>query len=265
MQMLKHYKRVLKGASGKHRKESPSHSIEPADELVTKSNEEQHLSPRIAASPVLAPPETPSQAVPATSSSPYSAQASLPSPASSAASPAPSKFTPNGPVIQDPLNAPLAQPASPVHVEESGVSHTSSAGSNSKPKGHKAALHAANGRLQKALQNQAKSAISPAAAATAQAHTPISTASSPGSTVPSPLSLEVSLAKEAPGPQHKQQLKAGGSENAPRERVSHVLSDTSVLSAESDDDAEDLAGAAFHVLLLTRHTCTRSQPAIATS
>ncbi len=148
--------------------------------LADKTSEQTHFSPRIAAGPVLelqhAPPEagpsvvTPSPP-PVSAALPLPAKAPAPSPAPSASSTAPS----DSPQRQShahhtqptPHAPPQHQQISPLHVEDSGASYTSSTGSVSRPKDHKAALHSANERLQKALQNAAKPAAKAATASQA--------------------------------------------------------------------------------------------------
>ncbi|KAA6417640.1 MAG: EVI5 -like [Trebouxia sp. A1-2] len=161
--------------------------------LADKTKEQSHFSPRIAAGPVLelqdALPEAEPSAVtpsppPMSAALPVPAKAPAPPPAPSASSTAPS----DSPQRQShahhtqptPHAPPQHQQNSPLQVEDSGASYTSSTGSVSRAKDHKAALHSANQRLQKALQNAAKPAAK--AAITNQAQLPTSTDSSPSST-----------------------------------------------------------------------------------
>lgn len=236
--------------------------------LADKTREQTHFSPRIAAGPVLelenAPPEaeplvvTPSPP-PVSAALPLPAKAPAPSPAPSASSTAPSdspqrqshahhtQATPHAP--------PQHQQLSPLHVEDSGASYTSSTGSVSRPKDHKAALHSANVRLQKALQNAAKPAAQ--AAAASQAQLPTSTGSSPTFTVSSPVQTVLQDASPpqdavlkspaAAGSLQNQQHHADAKVTRASQGISQLHSEASVMSVESDDDVNDLTGKLPHI------------------
>ncbi len=298
--MFKHYKRILKGEP-KHRQESPSHPIEPISSrqttfepssafvppteaaiaaananrgysgsvLADKSREQTHLSPRIAAGPVLELQDAPPQAEPSvvkpspppvSAALPLPVKAPAPSSAPSASSTAPSDSPQRQSHAQHtqhsqptPHAPPQHQQISPLHVEDSGASYTSSTGSVSRAKDHKAALHSANKRLQKALQNAAKPAVKPAAkAATAtQAQLPISTGSSPTSTASPPaqtiLQKAVLESPAAASSLQNQQHHAAAKVMPATQSSSQLRSEASVMSVESDDDVNDLTGKLPHI------------------
>ena len=212
------------------------------------------MSPKIAAGPVHALPQEASPEAEPSAPSP-----SLPSPVAyttAAKAPAPSPSTPatssapDPPYRQPPVEhaqhtspqvTPPPQHTSPLHVEESGASCTSSTGSVSRPKGdHKAALHSANERLKKALQNAAK----PAPKAAAHVQLPVSTSSSPesGSSLPAASREAVLQSPAAADSQQNQQHKVDANGSSAGKGMSHLRSEASVMSAESDDDADDLTG-----------------------
>ena len=155
--------------------------------LASKLQEQQLISPRIPAAP---PRPSPSE----TSIEPrYSASSVLAEPsitplqAASETAPPDQSHRQSAPGSRSTLRADLTTAfASSHHVEESGASYTSSTGSAGRPRGHspnakdhKAALHAANERLQKALQHGAKH---PAASAAAAPQTSAQSLSSVGGT-----------------------------------------------------------------------------------
>ena len=137
------------------------------------------------------------------------------------------------------------QAASPLHVEESGASHTSSNASNgrshtSKATDHKAALHAANKRLQMALQHHGPKAAKDMPAAQSQL-----SASSGSSPVSSPNAATAAVDNTvgfagSPDAQGSNPSKADSSKAL--KAMIHRPSEASILSAESDDDANDLTG-----------------------
>lgn len=207
--MLKHIKRFTKKEPTKPREESASKPISPTGSrpaehagpsivvppteaaiaavnankgysgtvLASKMQDQQLISPRIPAGPVFQTP-------PAGSSAPGHVASSMvaqPSVEPLLASPQPispnqvQKRLPQG-VHSTAARAELSPPSvASYHAEASGASYTSSTGSarakshSPHAKDHKAALHAANERLQKALQlgtkHQPESAAAPQAAA----------------------------------------------------------------------------------------------------
>lgn len=157
-------------------------------------------------------------------------------------------------------------------IEPSEASYSSSTSSLGKVKSHaakdhKAALHAANGRLQKAIQSAAKKKAASSGAASPSGNTPgstsaadVSTRSAPGNAAESPSENTLS---HTPGVQTSQpgvspstsKLGSASSQAAcptgqlqktQTDRQAHSLpntrSEASVLSAESDDDADFLTG-----------------------
>ena len=225
--------------------------------LADTPREQTHFSPRIAAGPVREPENAPSEAEPsAVTPTPPPVSAALPLPAKAPApssAPWASSTAPSDPPerhthahhAQPTFHAPSQhQHISPLHVENSGASYTSSTGSVSRAKDHKAALHSANERLQKALQNAAKPATK--AAAASQAQLPISTGSSPSSTVSPPvrtiLQDAVLESPAAAGSLQNQQRHADAKVMPASQSSSQLRSEASVMSVESDDDVNDLTG-----------------------
>lgn len=280
--MLKHYKRILKGEPKHRQEspshpiestDSQQSALDPApagappteaavaankgysdNGLASKVREHKHVSPKIAAGPVQALPQEASPEADPSASSP-----SLPSPVaytSAAKAPAPSPSTPatssapDPPYRHSPVEHPqhtspqvtrLPQHTSLLHVEESGASCTSSTGSVSRPKGdHKAALHSANERLKKALQNAAK----PAPKAAAHVQLPVSASSSPETSPSLPAASREAVLQSpaAADSQQNQQHKVDANGSSGGKGLSHLRSEASVMSAESDDDADDLTG-----------------------
>ncbi|DBA80200.1 TPA: hypothetical protein ACH3X2_007662 [Trebouxia sp. C0005] len=234
--------------------------------LADKSKEQTHFSPRIAAGPVLelqnALPEAEPSAVtpsppPMSAALPVPAKAPAPPPAPSASSTTPS----DSPQRQShahhtqptPHAPPQHQQNSPLQVEDSGASYTSSTGSVSRAKDHKAALHSANQRLQKALQNAAKPAAK--AAITNQAQLPTSTDSSPSSTnSPAVQTLLQDAVPESPaaaGFLQNQQHHGDATVTPASQSNPQLRSEASVMSVESDDDVNDLTDATSEAVAAT--------------
>ena len=225
--------------------------------LASKIQAEQRLSPRIAASPVPAVPQqaspeiVPVSPAPVPSTAVLCAETEAPPPSASAAiTPQSEPSHRHHPLDhkQQPAptgDAPRQSSASP-HVEESAPSYTSSTGSSSKPrsplKDHKAALHAANERLKKALQQGSKHPTDTAGAAHAQR--PAGTGTAPASVntsmpVPKDPALQSSVAVVA---NHSKQQQTNANSSTVSRPLPHLASEASVMSAESDDDLNDLTG-----------------------
>ncbi|DBA82892.1 hypothetical protein WJX77_012383 [Trebouxia sp. C0004] len=240
--------------------------------LADKTREQTHFSPRIPAGPVLELEKAPAEPEPAVvtpSLPPVSAALPLPakapalSPAPAASSTAPSDSPQRQAYAHHTQASPHApaqhQQISPLHIEDSGASYTSSTGSVSRPKDHKAALHSANERLQKALQNAAKPAAK--AATASQAQLPISVGSSPSSTVSppartilqdaSPPQAAVLKSPAAPGSLQNQQHHADAKVTPASQSTSQLHSEASVMSVESDDDVNDLTDATSEAVAAT--------------
>ena len=236
--------------------------------LADKTREQTHFSPRIAAGPVLELQDAPPQAEPSVvipSPPPVSAALPLPfkAPAPPSAPSASSTAPSDSPQRQShahhtqptPHMSTQPQQISPLHVEDSGASYTSSTGSVSRAKDHKAALHSANERLQKALQNAAKPAAKAAMASPAQP--PISTGSSPTPTISPPVQTTLQNAvlesPAAAGSLQKQQHHADSKVMPASQSNSQLRSEASVMSVESDDDVNDLTGKPPHICQV--HDC----------
>lgn len=217
--MLKHAKRLLKKEPAKPPEESASRPISPPGSrplehlgpsivvppteaaiaavnankgysgsvLASKLQEQQLISPRIPAAPQRPSPSETSTEARHGPSSVIAEQSVAPQPAASEAALRNQSHRQSTPGSQSTVRADLATAsATSHHVEESGASYTSSTGSASRTRGHspnakdhKAALHAANERLQKALQHGAKH---PAVSAAAAPHTSAQSPSSTGAT-----------------------------------------------------------------------------------
>ncbi|DBB01301.1 TPA: hypothetical protein ACH3X3_011697 [Trebouxia sp. C0006] len=234
--------------------------------LADKTREQTHFSPRIAAGPVLELQDAPPQAEPSVvipSPPPVSAALPLPfkAPAPPSAPSASSTAPSDSPQRQSHAHhtqptfhmSTQPQQTSPLHVEDSGASYTSSTGSVSRAKDHKAALHSANERLQKALQNAAKPAAKAAMASPAQP--PISTGSSPTPTISPPVQTTLQNAvlesPAAAGSLQKQQHHADSKVMPASQSNSQLRSEASVMSVESDDDVNDLTDATSEAVAAT--------------
>ena len=148
---------------------------------------------------------------------------------------------------------------SAVSVEPSEASYTSSTSSvgrvrNHAARDHKAALHAANDRLQKAIQSAAKKNTAPTASGAS------SSGSTPGARLADPIALEaqspggtttaLSSASRTANDAHsmdpsclqRTQLDTKAESSQPAHSLPNTLSEASVFSAESDDDADFLTG-----------------------
>lgn len=230
--------------------------------LADKTSAQTHFPPRIAAGPVLElqcalaeaepsvvtpspPPVSAALPLPVKTPAPYSS----PSASSTAPSDSPQRQSHAHHTQPTPHATPQHQQMSPLHVEDSGASYTSSTGSVSRAKDHKAALHSANKRLQKALQNAEKPAAK--AAMASQTQLPISTASSPIPTASPPVQTTLQNAvlqsPAAASSLQNQQHHADAKATPASQSTSQLRSEASVMSVESDDDVNDLTGKLSHI------------------
>lgn len=152
-----------------------------------------------------------------------------------------------------------------MNVEPSEASYTSSTSSVGRirqraARDHKAALHAANDRLQKAIQSAAKKTASPTASgalpnqaaspsgstqgARAANQTALEALSVRGSTaaVPSVSRAGNDAQSMNPSRLHRTQHDTQDQSAQPAHSLPNTLSEASVFSAESDDDADFLTG-----------------------
>lgn len=279
------FKRVLKGSSAEPRQESPSRPVLPKEAPPNRepapvedrpdfavpvvqnavkvsskaSRAEYEPSPRIAAATVSTAAVNPHASAPSdlacfTNFAATPSKATLSSPAGdSPAAHAAQRFPTH-----------LHEPSpSAVSVEPSEANYTSSTSSVGRirhhaARDHKAALHATNDRLQKAIQSVAKKTASPTVSGALPNHAASPSGSTQGARAANQTALEALSVRGSaaalpsvsragndaqsmnPSRLHRTQLDTRDQSAQPAHNLPNTLSEASVFSAESDDDADFL-------------------------